>query len=930
MKQLNLKNKAHDLRQTLDDIGMLILGLKSEKGEYLFADAIGTIITFIIFSYKRFDDILSHDKDALIKIPEKCRWNHLLKHSSDYFELIAANIKEISALNPCLSGLDEAFNISQYNKLAPTDIQKNIIDIFTDIDLSESNYSANEITRTVTEFIESAYGWGLEDDSPYGINNLAIHLLDPKEGNSFYHPNCRFGNGIVAAINYLHGKAILNNNSQEINQILSSTRLYGYESGEYYVLALLRLALMNINIKLIENVSSFEKNIPDEPKPSIIFVNPYNLFTPSKKNLVIPYEDDKLIIPKAFAGEIYCLFKSLMKLAETGRMGIIIPEAILFAESTKKIRKLLVEKDYLEAIISELDGPVLLILNKNKGLSRKGKVAFIKAKNSFNTPAQFSDVLSDFDFDSGFPITMKEINRITDIYNSFKTVDEKDAIVTLEHIRLLKYNLSSEYYSANLAAIINLYGNDNIAFVELSDLIEEIKGAKTYDEKTPADLDPSVGWTNEAFLNDHVAADAVSISSEDLINNLSAPYIKSGVFSKKAPSFFISKNSVISQKCILVSLSEISRLSSNLPAFLPTLFDPEKILKDTTFIVENTDHSRLFFTKQLTSLIPKETKIGLEYLYYTLFVPFVYEQLLTVKSIASLKSIRLPMHKSLKRQQEFLPTLKQYILDLEKEKQKASREKSKAEDEKKEDEFETVSMIRHSYNNRIGEVVWPFVEDMYKFIQRKGLNVLEPLKNNTIKDSYSIAINELNQMRLVIEDSRDFIEKGMSHEEFKSVDLKELFESRIFAKYKGDNFKIIFDCSDGIKAVLRENSFIEAMDNIIKNASVHGFKNKDADNEIFFWIYDVKNEIIIDCANNGVKIPSDIKEADYLKFGVTGDASNGTGIGGAYVKRMLKAHNVKFEIIREKSKKRKPIEDSWDLKHGAYFRFRMPQGRSNE
>ena len=128
---------------------------------------------------------------------------------------------------------------------------------------------------------------------------------------------------------------------------------------------------------------------------------------------------------------------------------------------------------------------------------------------------------------------------------------------------------------------------------------------------------------------------------------------------------------------------------------------------------------------------------------------------------------------------------------------------------------------------------------------------------------------------------------------------------------------------------MHESSFIEAIDNIINNAVEHGFKDRETGNKIFFWIYDLENEIVIDYANNGAQFPSDIKEDEFLEFGVKGISSNGTGLGGAYVRLMLDAHNASFEIIRNKSSKRKPIEDRFNLKHGVYFRFIIPQGRRN-
>lgn len=926
-----------DINEKFREVEYILSGIKVEKN--LFIGDYSFLVTLIIFSYKWFDDIFTQDKDAFIKIPEKCRWVHLLENSSNYFDRISLNIKEISLLNPCLHGLDEAFSIAQYNKLVPTDIQRKIIETFTGFNFSEANYSNERITNIITGIFDSTKDGGLSN-SDYWFNKMAIYLLDPKGGDYFYNPDCGVGDGIIATINYLREKTTTaNQKALEINQLLSSIRLSGeVQLGCDYAVAILRLALLNINIKIIKNDISF-KNVPGEPKPSIIFTNHWsgltkqNIFAPSKKKFTISYEGDMLILPRAFAIELYILFSSLKRLDETGRMGIILSKEVLFAESTNKIRKLLIERDYLEAVVSDPSGSgsVLLILNKNKDVNRKEKVAFLNPEDSDD-----NEVLE-------WPVSTKEINRITDIYKSFKTEDRKDVIVTLENIRLLKYNLSPIFYTANLINAINLYGEDNIAFVELSALIHDIKEAKTYDEKRPADLDPTIGWVNKAYADDRVlATGAVEISAEDLINKLSDPYIKPTVFPKKAHGL-VKKDGFISQKCILVSLSEISRLSSNLPAGLPTLFDPEKILKDKTFVVENTDQGKLFYT-WLTPLIPKETKIGLEYLYYTLFVPFVYEQLLSSSTIASIQSIIVPIHKSLKGQQAFLPTLKQYILELDEQKQKVIRGRLKSKHEKKEAEFQIIKHLAHSLNRRIGNVE-TIMTNLERFIQRKGLSdaALQEIHYEgqqpvIVKDKISVALTDLRQMHRVIKDTRALVTREVKAEDYELVDLGEIFNSHILTKYKDHNFKINLDCPEGVKALLHESSFIEAIDNIINNAEEHGFKNRETGNEIFFWIYDVGNEIIIDYANNGAKFPSDIKAAEFLEFGVKGKSSTGTGRGGAYVKLMLDAHKAKFEIINEekpywrlnKSGKMAVKKDKGFLNYSVYFRITIPKRRHNE
>ncbi len=920
------------------DAIQILAELRSDDGKSLVDGFFQITIPLVIFSYKRFDDVLCCDKDAFIKIPEKCQWKHVVEHSSDYFKLIDSNLREISSLNPCLNGIADIFDIARYNDMIPADTQKKIIDIFANLDLSEDKVSTKEITDVVTLFFNISIDyWSYPYTCyAYSYNKLAVHLLDPKEGDYIYVPFCFTGEGLVAAINFLQDKAkpvILNLaesvnlnlikfrslfkylpykesenlNLTEKNQVLSSIRLHGEEEGDYfYASAALRLALTNVKTKIIDKSDSFANSFSDRQKPSIILLDAH-----SQSDYYENHENQEL----AF------LLNSLKILDDTGRMGIFISEKALSSEIATSIKEFLFEYDYIEAVVSlgNIGDPIfLLIINNNKHLSKKGKVALIKANN---TPESYDNPLE-------MGVSTKEINRICQIYKSFKTEDNADIIATIEDIRL--YDLLPQfYYIANLTDIFNLYGRD-IEFIKLPKLIEDIKEDE-FDNKKQYDDNIAEGSSN-LLQNQEFVPEEFVIDKKDLTHNLEKPYVIK-LSDKSKFKKFVNRNNFLSQKSILVSLDEIARLSSNLPAKLPTMFDPDKIFDDKSF--SSDEQHKFFYQKELVAFIPKENKIICEYLYYSLFVPCVYEQLLASRTITSLESILLPVHKSLKMQRAFLPVLKQYILDLEKERQKTLE----AKDEKKEAEFQIVKHLGHSLNRRIGNVE-SILDNLSDFINRKGMDS-EPLqeifyegqKEIIVKDKISEAINDLKQMHKLIKGTRELVTKRITelkNEDYKVVDLRELFDKHILAKYRGDNFKFNFHYPDSVKARLHESSFIEAFDNIINNAVDHGFKGEKTGNEIFFWIDALENQIIIDYANNGEPFPPDILKEDFLEFGVKGISSNGTGLGGAYVGLMLKAHNASFEIIRKKLLKRKPIDDRWEPKHGVYFRFIISQRRLNE
>ena len=70
-------------------------------------------------------------------------------------------------------------------------------------------------------------------------------------------------------------------------------------------------------------------------------------------------------------------------------MGVVVPHGVLFRGSQEgEIRKGILEDDLVEAVIGLPSGlfygtgipAALLIINKNKGVERRGKVLFINAE----------------------------------------------------------------------------------------------------------------------------------------------------------------------------------------------------------------------------------------------------------------------------------------------------------------------------------------------------------------------------------------------------------------------------------------------------------------------------------------------------------------------------------------------------------------------
>src|ERR1039457_1274920 len=98
---------------------------------------------------------------------------------------------------------------------------------------------------------------------------------------------------------------------------------------------------------------------------------------------------------------------------------------------------------------------------------------------------------------------------------------------------------------------------------------------------------------------------------------------------------------------------------------------------------------------------------------------------------------------------------------------------------------------------------------------------------------------------------------------------------------------------------LHRQSLIEAMLNLIRNAEVHGFQGDCSSALLLFRITELRKKIVIDYTNNGRPFPENLSEKDFLTFGRKSGDSPGEGLGGAWIGKVIAAHNGSFEIIRD-------------------------------
>jgi nitrogen fixation/metabolism regulation signal transduction histidine kinase len=167
----------------------------------------------------------------------------------------------------------------------------------------------------------------------------------------------------------------------------------------------------------------------------------------------------------------------------------------------------------------------------------------------------------------------------------------------------------------------------------------------------------------------------------------------------------------------------------------------------------------------------------------------------------------------------------------------------------------------------------------------------------TVGEALNNAIAGLGQINDIIDNTRQLVTRDIDNEMLRDVELKDMLEREVFPLHAG-KFSMVVD-GGPVWVSLHRESFVEAVNNLLRNAEVHGFPEPDATGEVRFSLRQSRKKIIIDYTNNGRPFPANLNSRDFLSFGRKGADSPGEGLGGAWIGKVIEAHGGGFEIIRD-------------------------------
>jgi len=245
----------------------------------------------------------------------------------------------------------------------------------------------------------------------------------------------------------------------------------------------------------------------------------------------------------------------------------------------------------------------------------------------------------------------------------------------------------------------------------------------------------------------------------------------------------------------------------------------------------------------------------------------------------------------------------------------SSRFRRKIIAEKHDAEFNILRHLNHNVKPNILMAKSP-ITALVSFLESR--NMLDETlakrldgSDETVREALEHAMISLEHINDILDSTRKLVNHEIPRQDFQEVDIRELFQREIVPLY-ASKMAITIHGNGPAMIRLHRQSFIEAMLNLVRNAEVHGFQGDCSNASLMFRISERRKKIVIDYTNNGRPFPGNLAEKDFLAFGRKSGDSPGEGLGGAWIGKVIAAHNGSFAIIRDEQ----PL----------HFRIMLPRG----
>jgi len=415
---------------------------------------------------KFLEDERQRGKVTLVRfyIPEEARWEAIRRQTVGLGQYLTDAMRAVARENPQLAGVIDMvdFNATAAGQRIVSDEHlKALIEVLSQHRLGLADVEPDILGRAyeylLRKFAEGQGQSAGEFYTPREVGLLMARLLEPEPGMSVYDPACGSGGLLIKCHLRLVEKYGQKDPSGHLQlpSTVAPLKVFGQEINP----ATFAMARMNAVIHDIEadirpgdtmRQPAFRDGSGRLQTFDLITANPmWNQKFPQELYENDPFGRFRYGVPPSSSADWGWLQHMLASLNERGRMAVVLDTGAVSRGSgnqgsnrERDIRKAFVEADLIEAVIllpenlfyNTTAPGVILVINRAK--RKPGEILLINASKLF-AKGRPKNYLAD-----------EHIQRIADLYHTWRAEEGLSAIITKEEASRNDYNLSPSRYVA--------------------------------------------------------------------------------------------------------------------------------------------------------------------------------------------------------------------------------------------------------------------------------------------------------------------------------------------------------------------------------------------------------------------------------------------------------------------------------------------------
>ena len=452
------------------------------------------VYIFPLLFFKRISDVYDEEYQAALdesdgdeeyaalpemhrfEIPSDCHWDDVRATTTNVGLAIEKALRGIEQDNQnYLYGIFGDAQWSNKNKLSDR-LLIDLIEHFSQFTLGNDNVNPDMLGQAyeylIKHFADLTNKKAGEFYTPRSVVHLLGLMLDPHEGETIYDPACGTGGMLLECVDHL----------KENNEDYRTLKLFGQEKN----LTSSSIARMNMFLHGIEDFEIVRGDTLRNPAffeadgiktfDCVIANPPFSLKEWGADVWVNdPFGRNIAGVPPKGNGDMAWVQHMVRSMNDNGRMTVVLPHGALFRKGAEgKIRKALLEKDLLEAVIGL--GPnvfygtqlaaCVMVFKKDKAPEKKQKVLFIDASDQIRT-GRAQNFLE-----------AEHVKQIHEWYEGYADVENYVKVASFDDLEENDFNLNIPLYVEKII-------EDNLPSVEeaLADLKEAWQASQEAEEK---------------------------------------------------------------------------------------------------------------------------------------------------------------------------------------------------------------------------------------------------------------------------------------------------------------------------------------------------------------------------------------------------------------------------------------------------------------